>query len=79
MPRQTSTGTCPFCQGTFSKGTITRHLSTCKQRQAALQGRDVGQDVQQKSCTCWLMATGHTGCISKCGPMPAWTPSTPFS
>ena len=37
MPRQTSIGTCPFCQGTFSKGTMTRHLSTCKQRQAALQ------------------------------------------
>ena len=36
MPRQTSTGTCTFCQGTFSKGTMTRHLSACKQRQAAL-------------------------------------------
>ena len=37
MPRQTSIGTCIFCQGTFSKGTMTRHLSACKQRQAALQ------------------------------------------
>src|SRR5678816_1773296 len=37
MPRQTSTGTCTFCQGTFSKGTMTRHLSGCKQRQAELQ------------------------------------------
>ena len=37
MPRQTSSGTCSFCQGTFSKGTMTRHLSACKPRQAALQ------------------------------------------
>jgi len=37
MPRQLSTGTCTFCQGTFSKGTMTRHLSACKQRQAELQ------------------------------------------
>lgn len=37
MPRQTSTGTCNFCQGTFSKGTMTRHLSACKPRQTALQ------------------------------------------
>ena len=37
MPRQTSTGTCTFCQGTFSKGTMTRHLSACKQRQAVPQ------------------------------------------
>ena len=37
MPRQTSTGTCPFCQGTYSKGAMTRHLSACKQRQATLQ------------------------------------------
>ncbi len=48
MPRQTSTGTCAFCQGTFSKGTMTRHLSACKQRQAALQtpaGRGTGRPV----------------------------------
>ena len=42
MPRQTSTGTCTFCQGTFSKGTMTRHLSACKQRQAALQASATG-------------------------------------
>ena len=37
MARRTSTGTCNFCHGTFSKGTMTRHLSACKQRQAVLQ------------------------------------------
>ena len=37
MPRQTSSGTCRLYQGTFSKGTMTRHLRACKQRQAALQ------------------------------------------
>jgi len=39
MARRTSTGTCNFCHGTFSKGTMTRHLSACKQRQAALQAQ----------------------------------------
>jgi hypothetical protein len=46
MPRQTSTGTCTFCQGTSSKGTMTRHLSACQQRQAASQapaGRETGR------------------------------------
>ncbi len=45
MPRQTSTGTCTFCHGTYSKGAMTRHLRTCKQRQTALQapaGRGTG-------------------------------------
>ena len=37
MPRQTSSGTCSLCQGTFSTGTMTRHLRACQQRQAALQ------------------------------------------
>ena len=42
MPRQTSTGTCTFCQGTFSKGAMTRHLSVCKPRQAMLQPAATG-------------------------------------
>ena len=37
MPRQTSSGTCSFCQGAFRKGTMTRHLRACRQQQAALQ------------------------------------------
>jgi len=39
MARRTSIGTCNFCHGTFSKGTMTRHLSACKQRQAVLQAQ----------------------------------------
>jgi hypothetical protein len=48
MPKQTSTGTCTFCHDTYSKGTMTRHLRTCKQRQAALQapaGRATGHAI----------------------------------
>ena len=60
-----------------------RHHDQAPERLQAASGRSrrrrhVGQDGQRKSCTCWLMGTGHTGCISKCGPMPAWTPSIPF-
>lgn len=33
--RPVSRGTCGFCGGTFSKGTMTRHLATCAQRVTA--------------------------------------------
>lgn len=32
MTRQTSKGTCTFCQTEYSKAGMTRHLETCKQR-----------------------------------------------
>ncbi len=32
MARETTKGTCSFCHGTFSKGTMTRHLASCPQR-----------------------------------------------
>lgn len=35
MPRQTSKGTCFYCNGEFGKSGMTRHLQTCKQRPAA--------------------------------------------
>jgi len=32
MTRQTSKGKCSLCGGTFSKGAMTRHLKSCKQK-----------------------------------------------
>ncbi len=34
MTRQISTGKCGFCNATFSKAGMTKHLKTCKQRKA---------------------------------------------
>lgn len=43
MPRQTTKGTCVFCDGEFSKSGMTRHLQTCKQRPATpSSGRKTG-------------------------------------
>ncbi len=34
MPRQMSKGRCNFCNATFSKAAMTKHLKSCKQRKA---------------------------------------------
>lgn len=35
MARHRSMGTCSFCKATFTKGTMTKHLKSCKQRKEA--------------------------------------------
>jgi hypothetical protein len=57
MARRTSTGICNFCHSTFSKGTITRHLSACKQRQAALQA-EAGRSKGRQATLLHLVADG---------------------
>ncbi len=47
MARQTSTGTCTFCDGEFSKSAMTRHLETCQQRIAAEAKAGSRQKAQQ--------------------------------
>ncbi|MFQ6136980.1 MAG: hypothetical protein ACE5PM_07355 [Candidatus Hydrothermarchaeales archaeon] len=37
MTRWVSKGKCSFCNGTFSKTTMTKHLKSCNQRKAALE------------------------------------------
>lgn len=41
--RQTSTGQCAFCGGTFGKAAISRHLRACKQRTALAQATISGR------------------------------------
>lgn len=38
MARQSSTGTCSFCNGEFSKAGMTKHLATCQQKAALMVG-----------------------------------------
>ena len=38
-----STGVCDFCKGEFEKGQMTRHLKSCKARQAAIQAEETGK------------------------------------
>ncbi len=47
MARQTSKGTCTFCQSEFSKSAINRHLETCQQRIAAEAKAGSRQKVQK--------------------------------
>jgi pRiA4b ORF-3-like protein len=47
MTRQTSKGTCTFCQSEFSKSAMTRHLETCQQRIAAEAKAGSRQKVQK--------------------------------
>ena len=37
MTRQVSKGKCIFCNATFSKAAMTKHLKSCKQRKAAIE------------------------------------------
>jgi hypothetical protein len=39
----TSMGICDFCKGEFEKGQMTRHLKSCKARQAAIQAEETGK------------------------------------
>lgn len=47
MARQTSTGTCYFCRGEFSKSSMTRHLETCQQRAIAEAKTGSRQKIQK--------------------------------
>ncbi len=44
MPRVTTKGICPFCQGMFSKAGMTKHLAACPARATAIEAES-----QQKS------------------------------
>jgi hypothetical protein len=43
MKRQVSSGKCRFCEGTFSKATMGRHLNSCKERKALIERTEDGQ------------------------------------
>ena len=47
MARQTSKGTCTFCQSEFSKSAMTRHFETCQQRIATEAKAESRQKVQK--------------------------------
>jgi hypothetical protein len=46
MTRQTSKGTCTFCNRELSKASMTRHLQSCEQR-IAMQGEGSHQKAQK--------------------------------
>jgi hypothetical protein len=56
MVRETTKGTCSFCHATFSKGTITRHLTSCPQRASNV---NAGSQKQKKSKVFHLVVDGR--------------------
>jgi hypothetical protein len=56
MARETTKGTCSFCRGMFSKGTITRHLASCQQRASQA---DAGSQKQKKAKVFHLVVDGR--------------------
>lgn len=47
MTRQTSEGKCEFCNGTFSKATMTKHLKSCSQRKVMLDTPSTNQKAKE--------------------------------
>jgi hypothetical protein len=43
-----SSGICNFCKGEIEKGQMTRHLKSCKARQAAIQAEETGKSRKPK-------------------------------
>ncbi len=58
MARQTSKGTCTFCQGEFSKSAMSRHLKTCQQR-AITGAKALGRQKVQRTSTFHLVVEGR--------------------
>ena len=58
MARQTSTGTCTFCQREFSKSAMTRHLASCEQR-AAIHTEAGSHQKAQKTRAFHLVVEGY--------------------
>ena len=58
MARQTSTGTCYFCRGEFSKSSMTRHLETCQQR-AIAEAKTGSRQKMQKTRKFHLVVEGR--------------------
>lgn len=58
MARQTSKGTCTFCQGEFNKSVMTRHLETCQHRIAA-EAQARSHRKAQKTKTYHLVVEGY--------------------
>lgn len=56
MARQISKGKCSFCQGEFSKSSMTRHLESCKERAQAGTG---GQQKSRASRKMHLVVEGR--------------------
>lgn len=46
MTRYTSKGKCSFCNETFGKAAMTKHLKSCKQRKSALETTSEKQKLQ---------------------------------
>jgi len=58
MARQTSKGTCTFCQRELSKSGMTRHLESCEQR-AAIQAEAASHQKIQKTRALHLIVEGY--------------------
>jgi Plasmid pRiA4b ORF-3-like protein len=58
MARQTSKGTCTFCQRELSKSGMTRHLESCEQR-AAIQAEAASRQKTQKTRAFHLVVEGY--------------------
>jgi hypothetical protein len=58
MARQTSKGTCAFCNGEFSKAGMTKHLDSCQQR-AAIHAETRGRQKAQKTYAFHLVVEGR--------------------
>jgi Plasmid pRiA4b ORF-3-like protein len=58
MARQTSKGTCTFCQRELSKSSMTRHLESCEQR-TAIQAEAASRQKTQKTRTLHLVVEGY--------------------
>ncbi|RLE47615.1 MAG: hypothetical protein DRJ31_08595 [Candidatus Methanomethylicota archaeon] len=48
MVREVSIGRCIFCNGTFSKGEMTKHLKSCKQRKVMLESSSKKKSLKTK-------------------------------
>ncbi|MDI6734784.1 MAG: hypothetical protein QME42_01100 [bacterium] len=47
MTRQVSNGKCSFCNATFSKAVMTKHLKSCKQRKAISETSSAKRELQK--------------------------------
>jgi len=58
MARQTSTGKCNLCGGTFSKAAMTKHIASCRQKEGAPQSPSTGGN-PQKTKTFHIVVEGR--------------------
>ena len=59
MARQTSKGICQFCQGEFSKATMTKHLTSCPNRAASAAAETGSRKPGRKTKTFHLVVQGR--------------------